>query len=69
MPDNARFELRLTDNLLQLEEELRDRTHRPGAYHTCYFPGDDLFVTNRARELPIGNLPILGDASAHRRAL
>ena len=31
----ARFELRLADNLLQLEEELRDRIYRPGAYHVC----------------------------------
>jgi retron-type reverse transcriptase len=31
-PDVAAFEYFLTDNLLQLEEELRQQTYRPGPY-------------------------------------
>jgi hypothetical protein len=49
------LELRLADNLLQLEEELRNHTYRPGAYHACYIPGDELFAANRARALPMEN--------------
>jgi retron-type reverse transcriptase len=30
----ARFEYRLEDNLLQLQQELQDQTYRPGAYHS-----------------------------------
>lgn len=32
----ASFELRLADNLLELEQELRAQTYRPGAYHSFY---------------------------------
>ena len=32
----ATFEIRLADNLLELEQELRERTYQPGAYHSFY---------------------------------
>jgi retron-type reverse transcriptase len=32
----ASFEYRLEDNLLQLQEELRSRSYRPGPYHSFY---------------------------------
>jgi len=32
----ARFEFHLEDNLLQLQEELQDKTYRPGPYHSFY---------------------------------
>jgi retron-type reverse transcriptase len=32
----ARFEFRLEDNLIALQEELRTQTYRPGAYHSFY---------------------------------
>lgn len=32
----ASFEYRLEDNLWQLHEELRDKTYRPGRYHSFY---------------------------------
>jgi RNA-directed DNA polymerase len=32
----ARFEYRLEDNLVTLQEELRDKTYRPGTYHSFY---------------------------------
>ena len=30
----ATFELRLTDNLLELQEALRNTTYQPGGYHS-----------------------------------
>jgi len=35
-PPAANFELRLADNLLELEQELRTFAYRPGAYHSFY---------------------------------
>ena len=35
-PEVAAFEYHLIDNLLQLEEELRDQTYRPGPYRHFY---------------------------------
>jgi RNA-directed DNA polymerase len=35
-PSVATFEYRLEDNLLQLQQELRDRTYRPGSYVSFY---------------------------------
>lgn len=35
-PPAARFEYRLEDNLIRLQEELRTKTYRPGAYHSFY---------------------------------
>ena len=32
----ATFEIRLADNLLELEQELRAYTYQPGAYHSFY---------------------------------
>lgn len=32
----AAFEVRLADNLLELEQELRDHSYKPGAYHSFY---------------------------------
>ena len=32
----AEFEYRLEDNLLQLQHELREKTYRPGEYHSFY---------------------------------
>jgi RNA-directed DNA polymerase len=32
----ARFEYHLEDNLITLQEELRDKTYRPGTYHSFY---------------------------------
>ena len=32
----ATFEIRLADNLLELEQELRAFTYQPGAYHSFY---------------------------------
>ena len=32
----AAFEIRLADNLLELEQELRAHTYQPGAYHSFY---------------------------------
>lgn len=32
----AAFEVRLADNLLELEQELRDHSYQPGAYHSFY---------------------------------
>jgi len=32
----ASFEFHLEDNLLQLQEELQDKTYRPGPYHSFY---------------------------------
>jgi RNA-directed DNA polymerase len=35
-PPAARFEYRLEDNLIRLQEELRTKTYRPGVYHSFY---------------------------------
>jgi retron-type reverse transcriptase len=35
-PNAAEFEYRLEDNLLQLQRELKDRTYRPGKYHSFH---------------------------------
>ena len=32
----ARFEYKLEDNLVELEQELRDKSYRPGQYHSFY---------------------------------
>ena len=34
----ARFEYHLEDNLVALQEELRDKTYRPGAYTSLLHP-------------------------------
>jgi len=35
-PSAARFEYRLEDNLIQLQQELLTKTYRPGQYHSFY---------------------------------
>ena len=37
----ARFERKLEDNLVALQDELRARTYQPGKYHSFYIHGGE----------------------------
>jgi retron-type reverse transcriptase len=78
-PNVAAFEFRLEDNLLQLQQELRDRTYRPGSYHsfTIHEPKRRLISAAPFRDRvvhhalcnliePIGDRTFISDSYANR---